>query len=262
MILFMLMLLLFGITIFLFVLFIIKRDHGRKEPLPALYAALGFGLLSLFIAGILNELLIPQEVIDSIGIGAGGISNTKLFASVMLIGLIEESAKCVPIAFFMYKKKYFDELTDGIIYFGIVALTFGIIEDFVYAKNFGVGVGISRIILSPYLHAGFTMLFGICLSYKKVLNKSWLLVFIGYIAAISAHGIYNFFAFKGGIAGFFVILQITLMLNVLLFVLFRKAQKIDESRGLSTVGINKYCRSCGKPNPKRFLHCSYCGRLS
>ncbi len=256
-------LLLFALAVYLFILFIVKRDRGNREPIEALFIAMGFGLAAVIAAFFLNHFLLPGDI-DAI---ADPTSNQQFSSLYILmislgVGLIEETVKIVPLALFIYKKRYFNELTDGIIYFGIAALTFGIVEDISYMLNFGGGVGIFRILLSPYLHATFTILFGLALAYKKVLNKSWWLVFAGYLSAIVVHGLYDFFIFSRSPAGTILSLVIALFSSVVLFVLFRKAQIDDEKSGQSTKGINKFCRHCGKPNPKRLLYCSFCGKLS
>ena len=183
--------------------------------------------------------------------------------NVFLIGLIEEGAKCIPLALVLYARRYFDELTDGVIYFGIAALTFSVIEDIGYALAFGGGTGVIRLILSPYVHLGFTILFGIALAYRKVLRKSWLYVLLGFAAAVMTHALFDLCAMGvlggWGILGMFVL---AIVLDVSLFVWFGRMQKRDEREGRSAVGIHKFCRHCGKPNPRQTLYCAYCGQLS
>ncbi len=250
----------FAVVVYLFILFIIKRDRGHKEPPSALWAAFGFGILSIILALIFNGIFIPEDIVETSENAEVAYSVGALFFYSICIGVIEESAKALPLALFLYKKRYFDELTDGIIYFGIAALTFGIIEDIFYTLQYGGGTGIMRIAISPYLHVGFTILFGLSLIYKKYFNKSWWIPVAGILAAIIAHALYNFFLFTQNIFAVLAALAITVSLNIAVFVLFRKVQKLDEGNGKSATGINKFCRSCGRPNPKRFLYCPYCGR--
>lgn len=252
---------LFAVTVYLFVLFILKRDRGHKEPAAAIFTAMGFGLLAVFMAGFIEAVVLPESVSEVI---AGGVqlSMPQLIGYALVIGLVEEAAKILPLALFLYRKRYFDELTDGVIYFGVAALTFGIAEDILYTLEYGGSVGIIRILLSPYVHAGFTILFGVALAQRKVLRKSWWLVVAGFGAAVMAHALYDTLAFSVDMFSRFGLIGFAVVLNALLFVLFRRAQRGDELRGQSTVGINKFCRHCGKPNPQRTLHCAYCGKLS
>lgn len=253
----------FIVAVLLFILFIIRRDHGSKEPTGALLAAFGFGVLALILASVLNELILPERVVSGIGTKElSGIPVTTLITASLAVGLIEESLKALPLAAYIYKKQYFNELTDGIIYFGIVGLTFGIIEDIFYSLQFGGGVGLVRILFFPYLHTCFSVLFGLTFITKKLFNKSWLLVLAGYAGAIFTHALFDFSVFKGGLYLPLVTLPLTIFLNTMLFVIFKRVQRLDEKMGRSATGINKYCRRCGKPNPQRLLYCTYCGRLS
>lgn len=254
-------LLAFAITVYLFILFIVKADRGSKEPIGALFGAMGFGILAVIAAGTLNEMFVPREVMEQLGSeDAGNVSNATLLKAALIVGVIEESVKAIPLAVFIYKKRYFNELTDGIIYFGIVGLTFGIIEDFSYSLMYGGEVGLLRILFSPYLHAGFCAIFGMYFVQKKLLKKPWTLVLIGYLIAVLAHAIFDFAAFTGGPISVLVLLVITIAVNVSLFVFFKKAKRLDEARGMSAVGTNRFCRNCGRPNQERYLYCLWCGK--
>jgi hypothetical protein len=55
-------------------------------------------------------------------------------------------------------------------------------------------------------------------------------------------------------------IMITIALGVGLFLLFLHARTLDQAKGLSVVGHNAFCRSCGQPNPDHSLYCSSCGK--
>ena len=260
--LFLIALALFAVFVTLFIIFIIRKDRGHREPTGALFGALGFGVLAI-IGAMIVELFVPQiQVLGDAKTHHVIAPLSQIIVGSLCVGLIEESFKSLPLALFIYKRRYFDELTDGIIYFGITAMTFGIIEDVFYTIDGGGGVGILRIIMSPYVHAGFAVLFGLALAYHKVLRKSWWLVALGFIGSVLVHALYDTMAFSGTLLGMLGVLILATILNVLVFYLFRKAQRGDEARGESTIGDNRFCRHCGKPNPGQLLYCSYCGKLS
>lgn len=261
------MLLLIALTLFsavvcLFILFIIRRDRGNKEPAEALMTSVGLGVAAVIAASILNVLFVPKSIIESIGSGTVLASFPELVVGSFTIGLIEESLKCIPLALIIYKRRYFNELTDGIIYFGLTALTFGVIENISYTIELGGAVGISRAIMSPYLHTSFTILFGLALAFRKVAKTPWLFVGIGMAAAISTHGIYDMLVFTNTKIGILVAFILSIFMNVMLFILFNKAKKLDEIAGRSSTGINKFCRNCGAQNKDQLLYCSFCGKLS
>jgi predicted amidophosphoribosyltransferase len=41
-----------------------------------------------------------------------------------------------------------------------------------------------------------------------------------------------------------------------------RATDLDQESGLSAVGHNTFCRSCGQPNPKHNLYCTRCGQYA
>lgn len=254
---------LFALATLIFLHFTVAKDRGRREPKSALYAAFGFGVLALVISGIAESFLVDDKILESIGeSNSVAVSAPELLIAAFTIGLIEELAKCLPLAIFLYKKRYFDELTDGVIYFGIVALTFGMIENIFYTFAYGGGIGIARAIIGLYAHAGFAVFFGVALAYHKILKRPFWIVPASLFVGITAHALYDFYAFSNDSIGVLGIFMLSMLLNILVFVIFRRAQRSDEARGQSTIGENKFCRHCGAPNPDRLLYCSQCGNLS
>jgi RsiW-degrading membrane proteinase PrsW (M82 family) len=241
-----------GIVIWL-TWFLLSRDRGAKEPVGALWAAGAFGVLAIAIAMFLNSWLPIDRAIAVRDLDA-------LFMSFLAVGIIEETAKFLPLALFIFKKQYFNEHTDGIIYFALAGLAFGLIENVVYTVNHGNGTGLTRIVMVPFFHAATTGIVGYYLSKAKLDNKSWAtaLPALGALAVI--HGVYNFGLTSG--IGIFILLSavLTLLLSVGLFLFYMRANELDKAQGLSTVGINNFCRACGTPNLNHTLFCESCGK--
>jgi hypothetical protein len=63
-------------------------------------------------------------------------------------------------------------------------------------------------------------------------------------------------------SGLYIIMSLSITFGVSagLFVLFLKANQHDQDKGISAVGHNAFCRSCGTPNPKHNLYCAHCGK--
>jgi RsiW-degrading membrane proteinase PrsW (M82 family) len=178
----------------------------------------------------------------------------------MLVGVIEESAKALPLALYIYKKPYFNEITDGVFYFGIVGITFSVIESIFYTLQYGAGVGIGRLILTPFLHTGFSMWFGYTLARYKLHTGGIHLVIIAFVSSMLLHGMYNF-GMSSGMPGYFIFsLIIAIALNIGVFLLYRHAQDEDVSINIASNNSNNFCRSCGKPNTKHTLFCESCGQ--
>src|SRR4051812_34181775 len=92
--------------------YFLKHDRGHKKAVGSLWAAAGFGLLGTVIAGVLEVLILPSDDLKSAAVG--GLSLTLVALG---IGVIEELSKFVPLALYLYPKRYFNEHTDGVIYF-------------------------------------------------------------------------------------------------------------------------------------------------
>jgi RsiW-degrading membrane proteinase PrsW (M82 family) len=237
-----------------------RSDRGPKEPVGALRAACWFGVGAVIAAGVLNQLLVPKEVIEFVG-AENPVTPplATLVQGVMTISLIEETLKFVPLALFIYKKGYFNELTDGVVYFALAGIWFGSIESIGYASLYGGEVGLMRLIIAPFLHAGFTALAGIGLIRYKLVRRRWYVIAGWFALAVVLHALYNLSIFLSG-GAILIALLIALAVNLGPFYFFKKAQRADELRGMSAVGVNKYCRNCGLPNPEGFLFCTRCGK--
>lgn len=248
-----------GLALWLF-RFLMNNDRGSKEPIGPLRVVACFGALAGLFGGYLNEALVPSVVLDHLDDPSVLVDNGTLALGGLIIGLNEELIKFLPAALFVYKKGYFNELTDGVIYFGLAGMWFGVIENITYGMLFGVQVGIYRAVMTPFIHAGFTALAGIGLARMKLLTKNPISV-VGWLGlAVLTHAVYDFLIFTGN--GFNAILALLLgiSVNLVVFKVFRVAQAWDEKRGMSAVGHNNFCRNCGQPNPQKHLFCTRCGK--
>lgn len=246
------------ITIFILIsaglaAYFLKNDRGEKEPIGALWLAFGFGFLGAIAASVIEGLLPIKDLTTSAPLGA-------LFVSAMLVGVVEEACKFIPLSLYLYPKRYFNEYTDGLIYFGLAGLGFGLPENILYTIAFGAGTGAGRILLTPFFHAATTSLAGYFLIKMKINKRprreAWLVL----AAMMFTHGLYDF-----GLASKIPLLSllsvcITLTMTIILFVLYSKATYKDQQLGLSAVGHNSFCRNCGTPNPDNLLYCTHCGK--
>lgn len=235
-------------------IFLLKSDKGEKEPVSALWLAVGFGFLGLVAAGFIEQYLIPLNNISS------GSSFSVMIPSFLGVGLIEETLKFLPLAIFIYHKKYFNEFTDGIIYFALAGLAFGLPENILYTLQFGAKAGVSRLLLTPFFHAAITAMVGFYLIRSKLNKKNPITVLPIFILAVMIHGLYDFGLTIGNNLFIFISITVTLALSINFLRLFFKAQDLDEDAGLSAVGHNSYCRSCGFINQVHHLYCTHCGK--
>lgn len=239
----------------LFIRYLITRDRGPKEPATGLFAVSALAVAGVILAVVLEAKFLP----DLNPLGYQDYSKPYLLLYAFGVGLIEEACKVLPVATFLYRKRYFNELTDGLIYFGISGMVFGLLENIAYTTSYGGATGISRIITIPFLHAAFCIAFGLVLAYVKVLRKPKVLIIGGLLAGITLHGLYDFGLFTQTWWGGLLAIAITVSINVSIPFMYKWATKRDATLGLATTGENLYCRHCGVPNPDRFLYCTSCG---
>ena len=139
--------------------FIYTKDRLRKEPVPEILKAFGYGVLSV-LASLLVSLpftgigLVPTEpatVGDSIRVAVFGA------------GIPEELAKFALLWLFLRRCRYFDEYVDGIVYASCVGLGFAALENILYLfQNFQAWayVGAMRALFSVPGHFFFAVVMG------------------------------------------------------------------------------------------------------
>ena len=237
--------------------FFLSQDKGEHEPVSALWIALGFGFLGGIAAGLIETHVIPLRYIDGVGQPLGFI-----LLACLGVGAIEEACKFIPLSLFIYHKKYFNEHTDGVIYFAIAGLGFGIPENILYTISFGTHAGLTRLLLTPIFHAATTGMVGYFLIKSKIDHEPIYKTIIALVAAMILHGLYDFGLSSGIFYLVVMSFMITIGMSAGLFILYMRASELDRQQGLSVVGKNSFCRSCGAPNPNHKLHCTMCGNYA
>ena len=234
--------------------FLLSRDHGEKEPIGMLWVAVLLGALGGVAAMFLEDwILDPKDLLP-------GVSITSLAIASLTIGVIEEACKFGPLALVIYNKRYFNEHTDGIIYFALAGLGFGLPENILYTMQYGTKTGFLRIFMTPLFHASLTAIVGYFLVKRKLDGKSPWGILPVLAGAMIVHGLYDFGLLSGIPLMAGVSVFITFVLTAVMFALYVRATELDQERGLSSVGHNAFCRSCGHPNPKHHLYCTKCGK--
>lgn len=234
--------------------FLIAHDRGEKEPIAALWLATGLGLLGGVAAAFIEGWLIPTNNL------LPGTAYGSLLAATLSVGVIEEACKFIPLALVLYKKRYFNEHTDGVIYFALAGLGFGLPENILYTLQFGAKTGAVRLIMTPFFHAATTGLVGYFLIKRKLAGRPAWGIWLPLAGAMMLHGLYDFGLSSGSVIYTITSLLITLAAAGGLFVAYLRAQEHDQDLGLSVVGHNSFCRSCGYPNPHHHLYCAHCGK--
>lgn len=175
----------------------------RYDPEPAWLLALAFAwgaLVSVIVSYFINTIL-------------GNLFGSA-FGAVVSAPVIEEGSKGLGLVILLlFFRKYFDDILDGIVFAGVIALGFATVENVLYYGR-GILEGgsgglivlfIVRGIFSPFAHVTFTAMTGIGCGISRESHNiavRMALPALGYICAVLLHAIWNGAAVIGGFQGF------------------------------------------------------------
>ena len=189
---------------------LIWLDRYDPEPIWLLASAFAWGALVAVIVSFIVNTVIGTVVGVSVSPAAG-----ELVGAVISAPVFEEGSKGLGLVILLiFFRKYFDDILDGIIFAGVIALGFATVENVLYygrgineGKETLVALLILRGIMSPFAHVSFTAMTGIgCGIARESHNKvvRILLPILGYGGAVLLHAIWNGMATVGGLGGFFI----------------------------------------------------------
>lgn len=229
---------------------LIWLDRYDPEPIWLLALAFAWGaLVAVVVSFVINT---------AIGIGVGLVSPDlgAVASAVISAPVFEEGSKGLGlILLLIFFRREFDDILDGIVYAGVIALGFATVENVLYYGR-GIATGgapglailfVLRGIMSPFAHVTFTAMTGIgCGIARESHNKivRVILPMMGYGCAVFLHALWNGMAVLGGLAGFilgYLVLEIPFFLIFIGFAFYvmRRQNKIlremlalDVARGL------------------------------
>lgn len=174
-----------GLLICLFIYFL---DKYEKEGLVPLLITFSLGMLSALPAvGI--QMLGAKLNID----GARGLGFLLLDVFIV-VAFSEELVKLIMVKAYPYPRSFFNEPMDGIVYTIMVGMGFAIVENVIYAYNYGMDTVLVRAFTAVPSHAIFAVFMGYFVGLAKFHeHKKWRLIGFGFFLAVLIHGLYDFF---------------------------------------------------------------------
>ena len=194
------------IPAFFYIIPFILLDRYDPEPLWLLALAFSWGaLVSIVFSFFANTI---------VGIGAAIATNSPdmgdMIMAVAAAPIFEEGSKGLGLLLLLiFFRKYFDDILDGIVFAGVIAIGFATVENILYYGRGMNGAGIIglallfaiRGVLSPFAHATFTSMTGIgCGIARETHNAAakFLFPIFGYIVAVLLHALWNGMAVFAG----------------------------------------------------------------
>ncbi len=177
------------------------REDQRPEPKRMVILIFVLGALFVFPAAALQSLIL--NLFSFFGIPEPYFSFLKDF---FVIALLEEVFKFLPIFFFVFKSREFDEPVDGMIYMIISALGFAACENFFAILNLKpeqfplsqlyfsliFGTTLLRFLGPVFLHSLASAIFGYFVSLYYFKKRKISILFLGLFLASLLHFAFNF----------------------------------------------------------------------
>lgn len=167
-----------------------KVDMFKPEKLTHLIFALIIGCITPFISIFLYRLIYKTGFDLN-----GNLLNDFLF-TIFAVGVNEELCKVIGVIIvFRVFKKQIAEPIDYLIYAGVTALGFSIIENFKYFKEYGIQIIASRAFYSALVHIINTSIIVYGFYRKKLFNKGnqFQNTIIAFAIAAASHGMFDLF---------------------------------------------------------------------
>jgi len=226
------------VPMFFYIIPFLWLDRYDPEPSWLLALAFSWGALVSVIAALIINTIFGAAVSIAISPNVGDAAGAVISAP-----FVEEGAKGLGlIVVLVFFRKYFDDVLDGIVFAGVIALGFSTVENVLYyGRALGAGgfgalavTFVMRGIMSPFCHATFTSMTGIgCGISRESHNKIIRVIapIVGYFFAVGLHMFWNGMAVIGGekafLTGYFIA-EIPFFLIFVVFTLFimRRQNKI------------------------------------
>jgi protease PrsW len=188
---------------------LIWLDRYDPEPLWLFSLAFAWGALVAVIFSIIVNSVVAIAFEASLGEGAG-----QVVSGVLSAPIFEEASKGIGLlVLLVFFRRYFDDILDGIVFAGVIALGFATVENVqYYGQAIGqAGVGglivlfFMRGILSPFAHVTFTSMTGIGCGIARESHNGFVRVLapiFGYLGAVFLHALWNGMAILGGFESF------------------------------------------------------------
>ena len=199
-----------------------NKDKQKKEPVSL--------VLKVFIFGFLS--VIPAVIIEMVFIqflpGTSGLAS--IFVKAFIVAaLVEEWIKYKTVFLTAFSNKYFDEITDGIVYTITASLGFALFENVFYSTGPALTLILRGVTAVP-LHATASGIMGYYIGRSKFENPN--LKYKGLAIAVLIHGLYDFFLFYGSWLAL-LIFPLLIISGIILSGLYKAALKEDRLTGRS-----------------------------
>lgn len=252
------------------------RHLDKYEPEPWTYIA------GAFVAGVLSTVPIyfVEVVLDQMSPFTGFMST--VYTSFIVAAFTEETGKGIAAWAMNWRRTEFDEVMDGIVYFGVTHMGFAVAENLLYVFGGddifnGLLTAMVRTTTAVPMHVIVGMIMGYHMGvarFARTRRERVLHVIEGWVLPILLHGFYNLGSLNQDMAlesltdliryGFGTALLYAAVVALWLALLprVRKAQQASPFRPVEAfqlVAADVPCPYCGAVYPQGARYCPNCG---
>jgi len=180
-----------------------KIDVFESEKIKHLLLALFIGCFTPFLS------IYIYKLIDLTNFRLTGEFYNDLLYSVFAIGINEEGSKLIGVVIVLrLLKNHIKEPIDYLVYAGVTALGFTVVENFKYFNNYGIQIISTRAFYSALIHIINTSIIVYGFYRFKLFRKGNHIqnTAIAFIVSVASHGLFDFFLlnnFLGPVTPFF-----------------------------------------------------------
>jgi len=179
-----------------------SKDRHQPEPRRRLLLAFILGIVAYLLAAV------SYEVIETLGVPPIRMNERPwtAFYCFGIVGPLEEGAKVLLAALFIFRWREYDEPVDGFVYASALALGFACAENVYGTGSIGWQWQLAHTVATPFVHLLFSAIWGLGIAHAHfcVSRGSRRILWQGgsVLLAMAAHGLHDFliFAYQAALA--------------------------------------------------------------
>lgn len=220
-----------AVPVFVVVPSLLWLDRFEAEPTALLMFAFGWGAA----VATLIAILVNSTSVAVLKASGGDITA----AAVVIAPFVEETCKGLAVLLvFLYRRREFDGIVDGIVYAGMAGIGFAFTENVLYLGRALADAGVDglavtfvlRCVFGPFAHPLFTMATGVGLGVAATTRRGWVRVVVpvfGWLVAVTLHGLWNLAAVAGlrGFVSAYAVLQVPIFVAAVGFALWSRSRE-------------------------------------
>ena len=176
---------------------IMYSDRKSKEPFTMILVAVLSGIFTICISLLIDKYILRSNFFNNLFSTYNVLNLTRI----SILALVEEFAKLTALYIFISHNKSYDDIYDGFVYSSVIALSFALIETFLYViKEDSYTVMSSLALLRNFTTIPLHITCGIVMGYhmsiskfSRTKEKKYTLLLKGLLIPMLIHTTYNIF---------------------------------------------------------------------